>query len=51
MHQHQLMMVCLLLLMTELPDVELDMLPHINPLSYSGSFGIDIYEEALSLIS
>ena len=35
----------------ELPDVELDVLSHINPLGHSDSFGIDLYEEALALIT
>jgi hypothetical protein len=35
----------------ELLDVELDVLSHINPLAHSESFGVDIYEEALALIS
>ena len=36
----------------DLPDVDLDVITsHINPLAHSDSFGIDIYEKALTLIN
>ena len=34
-----------------LPDINLDIISHINPLAHSDSFGIDIYEQALVLIN
>ena len=34
-----------------LPDINLDVISHINPLAHSDSFGIDIYEQALALIN
>ena len=38
-------------ILLDLPDVELyDITHNINPLAYSDSFGIDIYEQALNLI-
>ena len=34
-----------------LPDINLDIISHINPLAHSDSSGIDIYEQALVLIN
>jgi hypothetical protein len=35
----------------DLPDIDLAVISHINPLAHSDSFGIDIYEQALASIN